>query len=69
MFNQLGFLVEFGEALLKSIGLCVDLSSYDQKVLCLLKEDVIIKFDIVAGLKFPTTTGRIVVLPEVTNGN
>ena len=63
MLHQIGFLVVFGKALFKTIGLCVDLSSYDRKVCCLLKEDVIIKFDIVAGLKFPTTTGGIVDLP------
>ena len=49
-------------ALLKSTGLCVDLSSYNRKVLCLHKEDVIIEFDIVAGLMIPITIGRIVVL-------
>ena len=69
LLNQIGFLVVFGEALLKTIGLCVDLSSYNRKVLCLHKEDVIIKFDIFAGLMIPTTTGWIVVLPEVTKGN
>ena len=59
----------FGEALPKTTGLCVNLSSYNRKVLCLHKEDVIIKFNIVAGLKFPTTTGRFMVLPEVTKGD
>ena len=59
----------FSKALLKTMGHCVNLSSLNQKVLCLHKEDVIIKFNIVAGLKFPTTTGRFMVLPEVTKGN
>ena len=49
MLHQIGFLVVFGEALFKTIGLCVDLSSYNQKVLCQLKEDILIRFDIVAG--------------------
>ena len=35
LLNQIGFLVVFGEALPKTTGLCVDLSSYNQKVLCL----------------------------------
>ena len=69
LLNQIGFLVMFGEALLKTTGLCVDLSSYNQKVLCLHKEDVLIRFDIVAGSDAPTTTGRFMVLPEVTQGN
>ena len=59
----------FGEALHKTTGLCVNLSSYNRKVLCLHKEDVFIRFDIVAGSDAPPTTGRIVVLPEVTRGN
>ena len=63
LLNQVGFLVVFGKALLKTTGLCVNLSSLNRKVLCLHKEDVIIKFDIVAGLKFPTTTGQFMVLP------
>ena len=63
LLNQIGFLVVFGEALLKTIGLCVYLSSYNWKVLFLHKEDVIIKFDIVAGLKFSTITGWFMVLP------
>ena len=66
LLNQIGFLVVFGEALLKTIGLCVDLSSYNRKVLCLFKEDVLIKFDIVAGSDIPSTIKRINVLPEVT---
>ena len=66
MLHQIGFLVMFGEALLKTIGLCVNLSSYNRKVLCLHKEDVIIEFDIVAGSDAPTTNGQFVVLPEVT---
>ena len=49
MLHQIGFLVVFGEALFKTIGLCVDLSSYNRKVLCQLKEDIPIRFDIVAG--------------------
>ena len=49
LLNQIGFLIVFGEALLKTNGLCVDLSSYNRKVLCLHKEDVLIKFYIVAG--------------------
>ena len=61
--TQVDFLVMLGKALPKTMGLCVDLSSLNRKVLCLHKEDVIIKFDIVAGLKFPTTTGWIMVLP------
>ena len=63
LLNQIGFLVMFGEALLKSKGLCVDLSSYNQKVLCLHKEDVFIWFDIIAGLKFPAITGQWLVPP------
>ena len=55
-----------GEALLKTIGLCINLSSYNRKVLCLHKEDVIIGFDIVAGSDVPSTIGWIKVLPEVT---
>ena len=66
LLNQIGFLVVFGEALLKTIGLCVNLSSYNQKVLCLHKEDVIIRFDIVAGSDVPSPTGWSEVLPEVT---
>ena len=62
LLNQVGFLVVLGEALLKTTGLCVDLSSLNRKVLCLHKEDVFIKFDIVAGWKFHTTTGQCVVL-------
>ena len=69
LLNQIGFLVAFREALLKTIGLSVNLSSYNRKVLCLHKEDVIIEFYIVAGLMIPTTTRRIVVLPEVTKEN
>ena len=52
LLNQIGFLVVFGEALLKTTRLCVNLSSFNWKVLCLHKEDVIIKFDIVAKLSF-----------------
>ena len=59
----------FGEALLKTTGLCVDLSSYNRKVLCLHKEDFLIRFNIVAGSDVPLTNGQIVVLPEVTRGN
>ena len=59
----------FGKALLKTTGICVDLSSYNRKVLCLHKEDVNIEFDIVAGSDAPTTNGWFVVLPEVTQGN
>ena len=69
LLNQIGFLVMFGEALLKTIGLCVNLSSYNWKVLCLLKEDILIRFNIVVGSDTPPTTGWIVVLPEVTRGN
>ncbi len=69
LLNQIGFLVVFGEALLKTTELCVYLSSYNRKVLCLHKEDVIIQFDIVACLMIPTTTGMIMVLPEVTREN
>jgi len=69
VLNKIGFLVMFGKSLLKTIGLCDDFSSYNWKVLCLHKEDVIIRFNIVAGLMIPTTTGQIVVLPEVTKGN
>ena len=49
LLNQIGFLIMFGEALLKTIGLCVNLSSYNWKVLCLHKEDVFIMFDILVG--------------------
>ena len=63
LLNQVGFLVVLGKALPKTTGLCVDLSSLNWKVFCLHKEDVIIKVDIVAGLKFPTTTGQFIVLP------
>ena len=63
LLNQVGFLVMLGKALPKTMGLCVDLSSLNRKVLCLHKEDVFIWFDIVAGLKFPATTGRLMVLP------
>ena len=66
LLNQVGFLVMLGKALPKTMGLCVDLSSLNQKVLCLHKKDVIIKFDIVAGLKFPKITGQFMVLPEET---
>ena len=66
MLHQIGFLVVFGEALFKTIGLCVDLSSYSQKVLCLYKEDVIIGFNIFAGSDVPSTIRMIEVLPEVT---
>ena len=69
LLHQIGFLVMFGEALLKTIGLCVNLSSYNRKVLWFLKEDVLIRFDIVADSDAPPTTGWIVVLPEVTRGN
>ena len=69
LLNQIGFLVVFGEALLKTTGLCVNLSSYNQKVLCLHKEDVFIRFDIVAGSDVPSTIRQIKVLPEVTSGN
>ena len=41
----------------------------NSKVLCLLKEDILLRFNIVAGSDAPTTTSRIVVLPEVTEGN
>ena len=68
LLNQIGFLVVFGETLLKIIGLCVNLSSYNWKILCLHKEDVIIEFYIVAGLMFPTITRQIMVLTEVTKG-
>ena len=66
LLNQIGFLVVFGEVLLKTTGLCVNLSSYNKKVLCLHTEDIFIRFDIVAGSDAPTTNGRFVVLPEVT---
>ena len=66
LLNQIGFLVMFGEALPKTTGLCVNLSSYNRKVLCLHKEDVFIRFDIVAGSDVPSTIGRIEVLLEVT---
>ena len=69
LLNQIGFLIVFGEALLKTIGLCVNLSSYNSKVLCLLKEDILLRFNIVAGSDTPPTTGQIVVLPKVTRGN
>ena len=69
LLNQIGFLVMFGEALLKTIGLCVDLSSYNRKVLCLLKGDILIRFKIVAGSDTSPTTGQIVVLSNVTRGN
>ena len=61
LLNQIGFLVVFGKALLKTLGLCIDL--------CLHKEDVFIRFDIVAGSDAPPTTWQIVVLPEVIRGN
>ena len=41
---------------------------YNWKVSCFHKDDVFIGFDIVAGLMFPTTMGRIEVLPDVTYG-
>ena len=69
LLNQIGFLIVFGEALLKTIGLCVSLSSYNSKVLCLLKEDILLRFNIVACSDTPPTTGQIVVLPKVTRGN
>ena len=56
----------FGEAILKPIGFCVNLSSYNRNVLCLHKEDVIIGFEIVTGFDVPTTIRQIEVLPEVT---
>ena len=69
LLNQIGFLIVFGEALLKTIGFCVSLSSYNWKVLFLLKEENFIMFNIVAGSDTPPTTGQIVVLPKVTRGN
>ena len=69
LLNQIGFLIVFGEALLKTIGFCVSLSSYNWKILFLLKEDNFIIFNIVACSDTPPTTGQIVVLPKVTRGN
>ena len=69
LLNQIGFLIVFGEALLKTIGLCIDLSSYNRKVLCLYKENVIMGFNIFAGFDVPTTILGIEVLPEVFKGN
>ena len=69
LLNQISFLVVFGEALLKTTGLCVDLSSYNRKILCLHKEDVFIRFDIVAGSDVPSNTGRISMLQVMQDEN
>ena len=51
-------------AVVKSTGLCVNLSSYNWKVLCLYKEDVIMGFNIFAGFDVPTTIGGMEVLQK-----